>query len=32
MAWDIELVEIVRGLVGDLNRDNPTYTDTRLME
>ena len=32
MAWDIELVQIVRGLVGDFDETNPEYSNVRLQE
>jgi hypothetical protein len=32
MAWDIEMVKIVRGLIGDVDETNPMYSNTRLQD
>lgn len=32
MAWKTELVMLIRHLTGDIDLDNPVYSDDRLME
>ena len=32
MSWQVEMIRMVRGMIGDWDTTNPTYSDDRLKE